>query len=286
MAWSRHHPGRRARVSALEALTRLSRALLAWVVAGVAASCATTARVPLVDTPRIDLAVVTFNMHVGRGDLPRLLDDLAAGRLTATPPSNYLVLLQEALDSGPHDPVSVARNYQLSVAFEPVRRRGSRMSGNAILATLPIADVRQIELPRERQPRKAIIAVVSVAGERLFVATTQLENRVSIWRGLLFSDGPRGRQARALIAQLPDGHGIAGGDLNTWLGPEEPAWKAFAARFPNTPSEPAGPTVMGRLAIDHLFYDLPAGWRVTRRVVPDAYGSDHQPVVAAISLAF
>jgi endonuclease/exonuclease/phosphatase (EEP) superfamily protein YafD len=36
--------------------------------------------------------------------------------------------------------------------------------------------------------------------------------------------------------------------------------------------------------LDHLFFDLPAGWTATRRVIKDAYGSDHHPVVAIVSL--
>jgi endonuclease/exonuclease/phosphatase family metal-dependent hydrolase len=223
-------------------------------------------------------------MHAGAGDLPRLLADFADGRLTGARPSDYVVLLQEAIAGGRYDPAVTARDRQLSIAYEPVGRRERGVTGNAILSTLALAETRAIELPRERQRRAALAATITVAGERLFVANAHLENRVSLWRGLLFSDGARGRQAQALIAALPAGHGIAGGDLNTWLGPQEPAWKAFAARFGDTPGGRREPTVRDRLVLDHLFFDVPDGWRVERRVVQDSYGSDHRPVIGIVTV--
>jgi hypothetical protein len=65
------------------------------------------------------------------------------------------------------------------------------------------------------------------------------------------------------------------------LGPDEPAWRMLLTRFPDTPDRP-GPTFRDRLVLDHLFFDLPDGWTVNRRVVDDKYGSDHHPVIADI----
>jgi endonuclease/exonuclease/phosphatase family metal-dependent hydrolase len=223
-------------------------------------------------------------MHIGVGDLQRLVADLAAGRLTGAVPANYMLLLQEITDGGPHEPQAIARDHQLHLAFQPIRMRGAYTSGNAILSTLPLIAQRQIALPREREPRGALLATVSIAGQELFVVDAHLENRVSLTRGLLFSDGPRGRQARALTETLPPGHGLLGGDLNTWLGPDEPALKTFAGRFPDTPTEPLKPTVMDRLVLDHLFFDVPDGWQVSRWSLRDYYGSDHRPVVGVISV--
>ena len=122
-----------------------------------------------------------------------------------------------------------------------------------------------------------------ICAATLFLVNVHLENRLVWWRAL-FSDNARGRQASALIAQIPEGaSGIVGGDLNTWLGPREPAWRALLARFPDTPRDQLQPTFKDRLVLDHLFFDLPDGWTVTRRVVTEAYGSDHHPVVAVIS---
>jgi endonuclease/exonuclease/phosphatase family metal-dependent hydrolase len=276
------HPRRRTGVPPLEALAWSLRALLA-VLAVAAGACSNAARPVTSPSVPIDLAIVTWNMHIGAGDLPRLLDDLSAGRLTPAVPANYVLLLQEATDGGPYNPAPVARERQLSFVFQPLRLRKGRMVGNVILSTLPLSNVRLFDLPRERVRRGAIIASTVVAGQELFVVDVHLENRVSLLRGLLFSDGPRGRQARALMEVLPAGDGIAGGDLNTWLGPEEPALKAFAARFPDTPTDPLQPTVRDRLILDHLFFDVPDGWQVRRWSLRDYYGSDHRPVVGVVN---
>jgi endonuclease/exonuclease/phosphatase family metal-dependent hydrolase len=153
-------------------------------------------------------------------------------------------------------------------------------TGNAIISTIPLEDPRTIDLPRERQPRAAVVASVRVGGQPLLLVSTHLENRLGWLRGL-FGDRARGRQAEALIEGLPRGHGIVGGDFNTMLGPDEPALRLLLERFPDTPERPE-PTFRDRLVLDHLFLDLPDGWGVTRRVIGDQYGSDHHPVVADI----
>ena len=220
--------------------------------------------------------MVTWNTNAGRGDLSRLVTDLEAGRLTGGAPSDFVVLLQEADDV--EKTVAVQKN--LSAFFSPVRFDGR---GNAILSTQPLADARVIPLPRQRQPRSAVVAAIAVGGRRLLIASTHLENRVSWLKGGLFSDSARGRQAEALLRELPAAEpGILGGDMNTWLGEREPAWRAFARRFDDTPKDRLRPTFRDRLVLDHLFFDLPAGWRAWRRVLDDAYGSDHHPVVGVI----
>ena len=218
------------------------------------------------------LAVITWNMHAGRGELPRLIADLATGRLTDAPVHDYVLLLQEFIDRGDNH-LAVGPLFKL---LSPVRGESS----NAIISTIPLTDTRVIELPRERQPRAAIGAHIDIGGETLFVVCTHLENRLGWLRGL-FGDRARGRQAAVLLKAVPQGHGILGGDLNTMLGPDEPAWRALLMRFPDTPDRPQ-PTFRNRLVLDHLFFDLPERWKVTRRVVADQYGSDHHPVVADV----
>ncbi len=231
-------------------------------------------------------------MNAGRGDLPRLVADLEAGRLGLPrrsrvaakagggPASAYLVLLQEAVEGDLH---AIAGPRGWPVFFVPVRDDGGRIRGNAILSSRPILNPRTIPLPRERQPRAAAAASIDVAGRRLFVVSAHLENRASWWTGGLLSDAARRRQVDALLQVLPpDEPGILGGDFNTWLGPNEPAWQALAQRFGETAGAARTPTFRNRLILDHLFFDLPAGWRVSSRVVPDAYESDHHPVVAMV----
>jgi endonuclease/exonuclease/phosphatase family metal-dependent hydrolase len=216
------------------------------------------------------LAIATWNMHAGRGDLARLRYDLASGTLTGVVPSDYVLLLQEAVQPVDAD--------GLSFFFAPVRGG----SGNAILSTRPLLNTRTIALTRERQPRSAVTATIRLDSATLFVVDVHMENRLGWWKAL-FSDKARGEQASALLRELPAGAGILGGDLNTWLGPNEPAWRSMLQRFPDTPREASEPTFHDRLVLDHLFFDLPDGWRVSRRVVGNAYGSDHHPVVAVIN---
>src|SRR4029453_1215565 len=146
----------------------------------------------------VTLAVATWNMHAGKGDLARFVDDLASGRLTAAVPRDYVVLLQEDVERD-NDPLgAVAATRHLFAFFLPLRRDRGAISGNAILSTQPFDQPRIIPLPRERQPRASAAANIQVAGERLFIATVHLENRLPWWE-VLFSDTARGRQARALL---------------------------------------------------------------------------------------
>lgn len=222
-------------------------------------------------------------MHAGVGDLPRLVEDLTSGRMVGIAPRDFVLLLQEAVQGGAHDPANVARERHLFVYYVVVRRSAARISGNAIVATLPLTNTREIALPRARQMRSAAEATIGIDGTNLFVVDAHLENRISILRGALFSDTARGRQADALLEAIPPaGHGIAGGDFNTWLGPNEPAWKKFLARFRDTPAGRSEPTFRDRLVLDHLFFDVPEGWRVTRRVIHERYHSDHNPVAGLL----
>jgi len=214
------------------------------------------------------------------GDLSRLVAELERGALTPRSDA-YLLLLQEVAADELN---AVAQPRRWSMCFVPVRGVESRVRGNAILSSTPLRDQRTVPLPRERQTRAAAAAWIDAAGQQLFVASVHLENRVSWWKGGLFSDSARRHQVEGLLRALPaDGPGILGGDFNTWLGPGEPAWQALTRRFTDTPAWPQSPTFRGRLVLDHLLMDLPDGWRATRRVLSDDYGSDHHPVIALVS---
>jgi endonuclease/exonuclease/phosphatase family metal-dependent hydrolase len=256
---------------------------LIGLVALVAAGCATTGvDIPIQPDRPADLAIITWNMDAGRGDLPRLASDLASGRLTGAPPLDYVLLLQEAISGVGVDAEQVSQERNLDVFVVPVYKVDGRVRGNAIVSSRPLSDTRGIPLPRERQPRSAAVGAITVSSQSLFLVSTHFENRLSWLRGGVFSDTARGRQADALLRVLPDGSGILGGDLNTLLGPSEPAWRLFAMRFPDTPTDQSHPTFRERLVLDHLFFDLPDGWTAERRVVDDRYGSDHHPVLGMV----
>ena len=220
------------------------------------------------------LTFLTWNTQGARGDLQRFIADLESGVLTGAPPRDYVLFLQEFPNRGQAGVGS--RTHALTLFASPVRGA----TGNAIVSTIPLEEPRTIDLPRERQPRAAVVAEIRVGGQPLFVVSTHLENRLGWLRGL-FGDRARGRQAEALIQALPPGPGVVGGDFNTMLGRDEPAWRVLLQRFPDTPDRPE-PTFRDRLVLDHLFFDLPDGWTVNRWVIDDQYGSDHHPVVADI----
>ena len=222
-------------------------------------------------------------MHAGRGDLPRLLDDLHSGRAAGVSVRDYVLLLQEAIENGERDVVAIGYARNLSTFFSEVRRTSRGASGNAIVSTRTLLMPSAIDLPQQRQRRAALVATIDVGNQHVVVVNAHFENRVNLLRAL-FSDTARGRQADALLRVLPsEGTIVLGGDFNTWLGPTEPAWQKLAARFPDTPGGPFEPTFRGRLILDHLFFDVPDQWQVVRLVAKETYGSDHQPVIGIIS---
>jgi endonuclease/exonuclease/phosphatase family metal-dependent hydrolase len=258
------------------------RAAQSLALALLSTACVTAGVITLPAQPAL-LAALTWNMDAGRGDLPRLVADLETGRLGTVPAQELVLLLQEAVQSDVPRLTQLAEARGWSMLFVPVHHDGRRMRGNAMLSTQPLRNARAIPLPRERQPRVAAAAAIAAAGEELFVVSAHLENRVSWWKAGLLSDGARGRQADALVRALPaDAPGIVGGDFNTWLGQGEPAWRLLARRFDDTPAARM-PTFAARLILDHVFVDVPEGWRATTSVVDDTYGSDHHPVLATIT---
>jgi endonuclease/exonuclease/phosphatase family metal-dependent hydrolase len=253
-----------------------------FAVAGLALSiaCAGVLVTPLPAAPVL-LTTVTWNVDAGRGDLARLVADLERGNPGVPRARAYVILLQE---TAPHEFDAVAGPRGWATWFVPVRGAAGTVRGNAILSSIALRDRRVVPLSRERQPRAAASAWIDLEGHELFVASVHLENRASWWRGGLFSDTARRHQVDGLLRALPaDASGILGGDLNTWLGPNEPAWKALGRRFADTPDMMRMPTFHDRLVLDHVFFDLPDGWRASTRVVSDTYDSDHHPVMALVS---
>jgi endonuclease/exonuclease/phosphatase family metal-dependent hydrolase len=88
--------------------------------------------------------------------------------------------------------------------------------GNAILSAYPLAEVRTIELPNYRQPRR----VRRLAGKPRGLAATITPNGRAVTIGVAHlssraAPAGRERQMARFLAELPEGPAIIGGDFNT-----------------------------------------------------------------------
>jgi endonuclease/exonuclease/phosphatase family metal-dependent hydrolase len=135
-----------------------------------------------------DVTFVSWNVHVGNGDIRRFLDDLRGGTLTnGRTVRHFVLMLQEAVRSDgvppcgaaaagaarigargrAQDVIEVSRELGLAAVYVPSMRNGDSPAdppadrGSAILSTLPLQEPVAIELPGERQRRVAIVASVA-----------------------------------------------------------------------------------------------------------------------------
>ena len=223
------------------------------------------------------LAIITWNVHVGGGDIEEVVSRLRRGDFgwgKAAP--EFVLLLQEAYREGSDVPAelpagspvprpiverppagarrdiqSIADRTGLYLFYAPAMRNSADRParpedrGTAILSSLPLADLQVIELPFERQRRVTVAA--TLAGQtsggvswHLRVASVQLDTSLALTRG-----GPiaaRRRQGEALLEALGGTKAsglpiVLGGDFNTWLGNKEPALDVMRRAFPDTPPE-------------------------------------------------
>ena len=269
------------------------------------------------------LAIVTWNVHVGGGDVPGLVAAIRRGGMTDGLPVDHVVLLlQEAFRGGSDVPgtaapssmaariaaqppggvrediVATARRLGMSLYYVPSMRNGPGVSGelredrgNAILSTLPLSDFTAIELPFDRQRRVAIAATI-VARDRtgaprsIRVASTHLNASAGASRLWLFASGLRASQARSLARALgPREPAILGSDLNTWAdGPREAAVRELTRWFPDTGPFRLQATFRLVFRLDYLFFRLPDGWTAATRRVDDRFGSDHHPLLGWVEM--
>jgi endonuclease/exonuclease/phosphatase family metal-dependent hydrolase len=264
-----------------------------------------------------EIAVVSWNVHVGGGDVISLIEQLRDGRWSdGRPITHFVLLLQEVVRTGSSVPALIgsdppvpgrigpsppngarmdvtdlAERFGLSLFYAPSMRNGrggtdgNEDRGNAILATLPLSDLLVIELPFERQRRVAVGATIHIApGHELRLCSVHLDNRVTHRRLYVFAPPGRTRQTKGLLDALPDdGPLILGGDFNTWLGRMEGTLDQLRRAFPETP--PGGGATFGGARLDHIFFRLPAGWRAESRVLDHSFGSDHRPVLGLLRTA-
>ena len=273
---------------------------------------------PAENRPADRVIIVNWNLHVGGGDVDRLLADVRRQSGEELP---VVFLLQEAYRAGPEVPNELAGDSRWASVIRGLRRDGSREEiesvasrlalhayyvpsmrngepltsdedrGNAILSTLPLSELAAIELPFERQRRVAVAATVrgtTSAGRpwRLRVVSAHLDNMVGA-RRLWFAGGAfaRARQARGLIAAL-DGESplVLGADLNTWFGFRDTAYRETVRAFPQTVVTDRRSTFRGLLRLDHLFFRLAPGWKASFRRADENYGSDHYPLIGRIDI--
>lgn len=199
------------------------------------------------------LAILTWNVHVGGGDLPRFVEDLRRGEFTdGTPVDHFVILLQEVFRAGPmvpdevpkeltarnitaHPPtgermdiVETAKLLGLNMFYVPSMRNGPpgataipEDKGNAIISTLPLENLTAIELPFEFFRRVNAVATVSgmsTGGKpwELHLCCAHFATRTGFPRYFVSVGSGRLRQAKATVAALPDSNVVLGGDFNTW----------------------------------------------------------------------
>jgi endonuclease/exonuclease/phosphatase family metal-dependent hydrolase len=268
------------------------------------------------------IAIVTWNVHVGGGDVGDLVARLRRGEFTGGKPiEHFVLLLQEAYRRDPAVPSLIPRGFPapdriaaainrapdiakvanalgVSVFYVPAMRNGltavdAEDRGNAILSTLDLHDLVVVELPMERQRRAAAVANVRATASDgsqwlLRVANVHLDTALAITRGGPFA--ARRRQVHALVDALRSPEEvptILAGDFNTWWGAGEPALNVLRSAFPQTPRTPNLQTWKGPLGLhaqlDYMFIRGPLdGVRVQR--LPSRFGSDHYPLLAVIDV--
>jgi endonuclease/exonuclease/phosphatase family metal-dependent hydrolase len=279
------------------------------------------------------LVVLSWNVWIGRGRLRRVIGDLRAGAyedLGATPDAPLVALVQEAFRSDESVPVvsngwaprdrprdfrpeedivEVARDLGLNLRYVPSMRNAAHRSdrGNAILSTLPLADVSSVELPFVVQRRVVLGASIELGPSSATTALRVYSAHLDPW-------GPPGRdwlgwagraiQAAHFLEQLeteaPSRTTIVGADLNTSRGTREAAYRllvshGFTSGVPHrVPAWRHTYHMVPRLSIDYLLFREP-GELVSRATVhrlsehprdagPFVFGSDHHPLLAVVEL--
>jgi endonuclease/exonuclease/phosphatase family metal-dependent hydrolase len=258
------------------------------------------------------LTVVSWNTHVGGGDIATLVSDARSGRLAGAPAGSLVLLLQEVFRAGDSVPpapparsrfasrqapstpgrmrrgiASAADASGISLFYVPSMRNGtpSEDRGNAILSSATLDGFEAIDLPLERQRRVAVAADLHVRDHGTIVTLRIVSAHFTNMVGhhlFLFSEPARIRQARALARTLDDDRPtVLGGDLNSWFGYNDGAFRELARVLPLARPSDRRPT-FATMRLDHILARLPAGWHMTVRRAASRYGSDHYPLVATI----
>lgn len=266
------------------------------------------------------VALVSWNIAVGEGDLEGFVVDLLAGRLTdGEPPSDFILLLQEAhrrdgsvpatlpadaeyADRLPDDVqvlaplhevvagLAVTISRPLDLIYVPSMRNGQvgvgaapEDRGNAIVSTLPLEDPLAIDLPIF-QRRTAVSAVVAAgrSDER-----SDCLRATSVHFDVFTADvamlSHRQRQASAVVQgleQTGERRQLIGGDLNSVRG-DLADFVERVAEFAPDGQCPDAPTHSGRVDTA-LDHMFSRGFDLACIVTPDTYGSDHLGIIDVV----
>ncbi len=277
-----------------------------------------------------EVDVLSWNLAVGTARLEALLARLRdedPGFGGRDPRRPLVVLAQEAyradatvperpatphhggwlVRAGQTNVADLAVSHGLSLRYAPSMRNGAERSdrGNAVLASVGIRAAHAFTLPYVKQRRVAVAAdLEGVPGLTFVSAHLDTWGRPPGDRGPFWGFGTgRAAQAAELGRRIvrADGPGgvIVGADLNTPLGPRDPAVRALvgagfteARRVGRWGHTFHGPV---RLHLDHVLFhdrerriesvevrrlDEHAGDRSAR-----VFGSDHHPLLARVRLA-
>lgn len=269
------------------------------------------------------LAVISWNVWIGRGRILELVERLHGGALGVPGDLPPVLLLQEAFRQDQtipvrsngfaarelvtrlrprQDVVDVARTLGWNLRYVPSMRNGGERSdrGNAILSPLPLGSAQEIELPFALQRRVAVGATTTFAGREVRFMSAHLDPRGPVgykWLGA----AARGHQMDHLLAGLEDPTVVLGADLNLGRGRVERAWRLLVEHGFEHGIPPVQPTwrhtyhSLPRLVIDYLLVRNRADAIrsvVVRRVDedpadrgPSVFGSDHHPLLALVQLA-
>jgi endonuclease/exonuclease/phosphatase family metal-dependent hydrolase len=288
---------------------------------------------PLAAPPSV-IHVLSWNLAIGAARLTEVIERWFDGKLgdpvhlsetkdigNARPP--LIVLAQEAYRTdesvpgkpsrrhrgkplhprNPENITEVAQRFGLSLRYAPSMRNGEHQSdrGNAILATVGLAESHAFALPYVHQRRVVVTAELQNV-PALWFTSAHLDLRGQPNGGLFGRYGyGRATQAIALSERLVDiadqACHVLGADLNTPFGGNDPVVTALHARgfadahrlrrWRHTLHTPVP------LAPDHVLFRSPAN-RIHAAVTridahpndrgPRVYGSDHHPLLARIEL--
>lgn len=226
---------------------------------------------------RDTLRVLSWNIHHGQGiddalDLPRV-----AGIISSWEPD--IVCLQEVdrrtVRAGGVDQ-AVELGYLLgmeSVFHRCIDHQGGEY-GDAILTKFKPREVRELQLPGQREQRGLIGVVINPGGDPLLVCSTHFDhgrdNPSRVVEARIVADFARESSIPVILA----------GDLNALPESEVLSILSEVFEVPRHPA-PTFPADIPERRIDYILSTKIPGWQLTEtRVVPEPLASDHRPVLA------